>query len=118
MPRSAVSLVRLMPPSENATPDAELLRALVVARGEEVFAEIVRRHGPMVLAACRRVLGHADDADDAFQAVFLVLARKATTIRGANLAGWLYAVAVRTARGTDHARPPPEARDGCGERPA
>jgi RNA polymerase sigma factor (sigma-70 family) len=99
MPRSAVSLVRLMPASENATPDAELLRALVAARGEEVFAEIVRRHGPMVLAACRRVLGHADDADDAFQAVFLVLARKATTIRGANLAGWLYAVAVRTARG-------------------
>src|SRR5262245_42490216 len=99
MPRTAVSLVRLMPAPDPGPPDAQLLRAFVAARDEDVFAEIVRRHGPMVLAACRRVLGHPDDADDAFQAVFLVLARKAGTIRGANLAGWLYAVAVRTARG-------------------
>src|SRR5688572_26982196 len=99
MPRPAVSLARLIPASAPGPPDVQLLSAFTAARGEEAFAEIVRRHGPMVLAACRRVLGDRDDADDAFQATFLVLARKANAIRGSNLAGWLYAVAVRTARG-------------------
>jgi RNA polymerase sigma factor (sigma-70 family) len=99
MSRSAATLVRLLPAPDAGPPDAQLLRAFAAARGEEAFGEIVRRHGPMVLAACRRVLGNHADADDAFQATFLVLARKAGTIRGANLAGWLYAVAVRTARG-------------------
>ena len=79
--------------------DRELLSAFVASRSELAVAELVRRHGPMVFAACRRVLGHAHDAEDAFQATFLVLTRKAGTIREANLAGWLYAVAVRTARG-------------------
>jgi RNA polymerase sigma factor (sigma-70 family) len=75
-----------------------LLRTFEATRSEGTFEELVRRHGPMVLATCRRILGNPDDAEDAFQAVFLVLARKASTVRG-NLAGWLYAVAVRTARG-------------------
>src|SRR5437763_9149603 len=99
MPRSAIALARFVAAPEPAPPDTQLLRAFVASRGEEAFAELVRRHGPMVLAACRRVLGDRDDAEDAFQGTFLVLARKANTIRGANLAGWLYAVAVRTARG-------------------
>src|SRR5262245_63371939 len=99
MPRSALSLARLLPAAEPIPPDAQLLRSLAIARGEDAFREVVRRHGPMVLAVCRRVLGNPHDADDAFQATFLVLARKANTIRGENLAGWLYAVAVRTARG-------------------
>ncbi|HEX4613009.1 MAG TPA: sigma-70 family RNA polymerase sigma factor [Urbifossiella sp.] len=97
MPRSA-ALARLLAAPDPAPADALLLRAFETARSDAAFEELVRRYGPMVLAACRRALGHAEDAEDAFQAVFLVLARKAGTVRG-NLAGWLYAVAVRTARG-------------------
>ncbi|HWE35031.1 MAG TPA: sigma-70 family RNA polymerase sigma factor [Isosphaeraceae bacterium] len=82
--------------------DAELLERFVSRRGEEaeaVFAEIVRRHGPMVLRACRRLLDDPDDAEDAFQATFLVLARKARAVaRRERLAGWLYGVAVRVAK--------------------
>src|SRR5262245_40626538 len=98
MPRSAVSLARLLPAPDPAPADAPLLREFEATRSAGAFEELVRRHGPMVLATCRRVLCNPDDAEDAFQAVFLVLARKASTVRG-NLAGWLYAVAVRTARG-------------------
>src|SRR5262249_38894633 len=98
MPRSAVSLARLLPAPDPAPADAPLLRAFEATRNDDAFEELVRRHGPMVLATCRRALCNPDDADDAFQAVFLVLARKANTVRG-NLAGWLYAVSVRTARG-------------------
>ena len=98
MPPSAATLARLIAVPDPAPPDAQLLRAFVATRNETPFEELVRRHGPMVLATCRRVLGNIHDAEDAFQAVFLVLARKANTIRG-NLAGWLYGVAVRTARG-------------------
>src|SRR5438067_497184 len=78
--------------------DAELLAAFCTQRSEIAFAELLRRHGPMVFGVCRRILGHRHDAEDAFQAVFLVLARRARTIHPPALVGnWLYGVAVRTA---------------------
>ena len=84
----------ILPPT-----DRELVRAFAATRDEAAFAEIVRRHGPMVLAVCRRVLADAPEADDAFQAVFLVLARRAGSVgRPERLGGWLHGVAARCAR--------------------
>jgi RNA polymerase sigma factor (sigma-70 family) len=82
--------------------DEELLDRYLARRdepAEDAFAELVQRHGPMVLGVCRRILGDAHAAEDAFQATFLILARKAAmVVRREKVAGWLYIVAVRTAR--------------------
>jgi RNA polymerase sigma factor (sigma-70 family) len=78
--------------------DAHLLEIFVQGREDEAFAELVRRHGPLVLGVCRRVLRDTHDADDVFQATFLVLARKAGSIRKhASLSSFLYGVAYRLA---------------------
>jgi RNA polymerase sigma factor (sigma-70 family) len=78
--------------------DAQLLERFTTRRDETAFAALVRRHGPMVLNVCRSVLRHEQDAEDAFQATFLVLARKADAIRQrAAVAGWLYEVAHHVA---------------------
>ncbi len=78
--------------------DAELLHDFLNNHNQDAFAALVRRHGPMVLSVCRRILRHQQDTEDAFQATFLALARKARTVRNrGSLAAWLHGTASRTA---------------------
>src|SRR5438105_1395353 len=85
-------------PFARQTTDDELLDRFVRRQDETAFAAVVERHGPMVLRVCRRVLQDRHAAEDAFQATFLVLVKKAGAIgRRELLANWLYGVAYRTA---------------------
>jgi RNA polymerase sigma factor (sigma-70 family) len=84
--------------AEGAPTDAQLLGRFAALREEESFAALVQRHGGLVLGVCRRVLADEHEAEDAFQATFLVLARKAGSIRKqASVGSWLYGVAYRIA---------------------
>ncbi|HEX4590041.1 MAG TPA: sigma-70 family RNA polymerase sigma factor [Gemmataceae bacterium] len=101
MPQSSLAaivgrLVRGLPPTDGTADDA-LLARFVGWRDEAAFELLVYRHGPMVRGLCRRILRHEQDAEDAFQATFLALAKKAGSIHGRSLAGWLYRVAFHAA---------------------
>src|SRR5262245_27932302 len=88
----------VFPRDEAGLTDGQLLRDYTRSRDETALAALVHRHGPMVWGVCRRVLGDRHDAEDAFQATFLVLVRKSESIASPELvANWLYGVAHQTA---------------------
>ncbi|MHB1425478.1 MAG: sigma-70 family RNA polymerase sigma factor [Gemmataceae bacterium] len=85
-------------PGDSALDDVQLLHRFLTQRDESAFTTLVQRYGPMVWSLCVRRLGETPEAEDAFQATFLVLVRKASSLRGPELLGpWLYGVANRTA---------------------
>jgi len=91
-------LRRLVTGAGGDATDQQLLERYAAEGDEDAFAALVRRHGPLVHGVCRRILGNSHDADDAFQATFLVLAKKAgTVVWRESIANWLYGVAYRTA---------------------
>src|SRR5579884_3045646 len=79
--------------------DGQLLERYVADRDDVAFEALVRRHGPLILSVCRRLLANPCDAEDAFQATFLVLVRKAPSVRPREKVGhFLYGVAYRAAQ--------------------
>src|SRR5437868_2570557 len=80
-------------PGAGRRSDGQLLDRFLATRDERAFAALVERHGPMVLSVCRRVLRDPHDTEDAFQATFLVLARRAASVVPRERVGnWLYGV--------------------------
>jgi C-terminal peptidase prc len=100
--RSVVRYLRDLAGTPDLEPtDRHLLERFAAARDEDAFATLVRRHGPLVWGVCQRVLGHRHDAEDAFQATFFVLARKAAAIRWRDsVSSWLHEVAYRLSNET------------------
>jgi RNA polymerase sigma factor (sigma-70 family) len=85
-------------PQPGAQSDGYLLEQIIVSHDAKAFQLLVARHGPMVLGTCRRILRHEQDAEDAFQATFLILFRKAGSIRRSEVLGtWLHRIAFRVA---------------------
>src|SRR5216683_1013994 len=83
-------------PNADRVSDEQLLERFTAGQDSVAFDALLQRYGPMVLGVCRRVLAHEQDAEDAFQATFLVFIRKAASIRKRQSVGsWLYGVAYR-----------------------
>src|SRR2546422_7455561 len=103
MPQALQTVVRKLRrwaglPKPRDLTDRQLLERFQAGE-ESAFAALVDRHGPLVLGICRRVLQHVQDAEDAFQATFLVLARKAGSVPWRDtISNWLHSVALRIAR--------------------
>src|SRR4051812_13745578 len=98
-PPTMVRVVRALAIDPAALSDRDLLARFVAGGDQAAFAAVAARHTGMVLGVCRRTLARAADAEDACQAVFLLLAEKAARIRWhGSVAGWLYTVARRVAR--------------------
>src|SRR5262249_732371 len=95
----AASLIRHLrrmtaPPAAQGLSDGQLLQGLAASGEETAFGALLQRHGRLVWSVCRRLLDREEDAEDAFQAVFLILARRPAAIRKADsVASWLYGVA-------------------------
>src|SRR5262245_35408824 len=106
-------LDRLTPPPGRELTDRELLGGFAAQQDEAAFTELVRRHGPMVWGVCRRLLRHEQDAEDAFQATFLVLAKKAGSGGWRDsVANWLYGVASHLSLRMKTAEARRQAREG------
>ncbi len=112
-PRHLDTLFRSGPAGDLA--DGTLLERFLATRDEAAFEALVARHGPMVLRVCRAALDEPAEVDDAFQAVFLVLVRRAASIRSrASIASWLFGVANRVSARASRCLPPPPARASGG----
>src|SRR5262245_15477957 len=97
--REVLSHLRQTLPPDGSISDGQLLTRFVAMRDESAFTALLRRHGGMVLGLAQRLVGHAQDAEDVFQATFLILARRAGSVcKQESVGNWLYGVAYRTAR--------------------
>ncbi len=105
---------QLAAPERREDSDEQLLHAFTSRRDDNAFAALVHRHGPMVLRVCRRLLGQEQDAEDAFQATFLVLARNAASLRNkGSLASFLHGIAHRLARDAKRSAARRRKHEGC-----
>src|SRR5206468_4052357 len=107
----------LLPRDGGGPSDGQLLARFAAERDEEAFAALVRRYGPLVWGVCRRLLGH-HDAENVFQAAFLVLAQRAGKLAdGPAVGGWLHGVACRTALAARAMNARRRAREGQAKSP-